>query len=339
MRKWGLTAFLLLTAGILLLAGCSNETETTPAAKADNVADGSGNEQNKTAGMPAKGQDEAAGQPDKDKTVGQSDNGQDKAVDQPAKVADKAVSQPAIGEVAPAAPAFDVPSDVLDKVTEEMKGFIALIRDKKIEPLLQKTIALNAEYGPELHDIGKDGIERALAGLEYEIDLDSIEARLANVSSSHESGMYQLGFSIHGTKDGKAAAFTDLEDMIHMTYIAAAPLTSSSSITLNWNYFRYFPYNAGLLNAYINAIKARDTAKIADVMTVDDLIYTEAKAKKIIAMYDLFFDRDLDSLSVAYNGDWEYVIQDAHNNAHKVAIIFGDGLMGIVDEFAPSAYN
>lgn len=299
---------LLLAAGILMLTGCSNAANVPQGKitdnKAANVPTKSITDNNNTAKVPPQ-------------TIAEQ-NGADPQPMNPMTAPVEVENE------------LDAPSEVIAKVTEEMDSLIALIRDKQTEQLLHKVIALNADYGPQRHNIELVDMERVLAGLAFEIDIDSIQARLENVSQSDDES-YTFEFTMHGTRNGEPVELMGNEEQLNMIYSE-----SDSKVTCIWSYFSYFPNADGLIKGYVDSIKAKDAAKVASVMTVDDLFYTEEKAKKIIGIYDLFFD-DLQSLRIKYNGNWTYSIRDSNNNIHMISVIYGDGLIGIEDEFAPEA--
>ncbi len=200
-----------------------------------------------------------------------------------------------------------------------LENFIQLLKHKDSKSLLQLMIDMDSEYYSEYLEVDETFINNFIRLLEYDIELDSIKYEMVNRSD------YSSAFQFKGQHGGTDVT---LENLFYIIY-EEGKITSFS-----WDYIRYAPFFERMANDYLHFIKLGDTKSLANFMSVDDLTYSEEKAKKIINIYRTYFD-DIDSLNIIYNGNSQFIVRDKDNNSHCFHIAYGDGLMGIRDSFAP----
>ena len=105
-----------------------------------------------------------------------------------------------------------------------------------------------------------------------------------------------------------------------------------------WGYLYYIPYTKRMVSNYLSYIQHEDIDKLTSIMTVDDLQYEKSKSELIINNYKQYFGK-LDNLHFEYSGDFNFTIYNDDNKSHTINIVYGDGLMGIVDSFAPDPHD
>lgn len=102
--------------------------------------------------------------------------------------------------------------------------------------------------------------------------------------------------------------------------------------------YSYWVHNK--VNNFIEALKKKDTKKLAAALCEDDLYCSESEAQKVLKIYSDAFD--LNTLSYSFEGfsdndSFLYSIKGKRNSAdvsHSIYIVCGDGLAAIRDEWA-----
>ncbi len=99
-------------------------------------------------------------------------------------------------------------------------------------------------------------------------------------------------------------------------------------------YLRYFPFAAPMAETYLGLIRKADAQGLAAFLNADDLDVPIRVAEETIRRYEEMFD--LDKAQTKYEGGFRFAIEDGSGMTHVFEIIYGDGLMGIRDEFIPA---
>lgn len=199
-----------------------------------------------------------------------------------------------------------------------MDSFFGLLRQQDSEGLLDFLLESDEEYYKDYLDLDAEDIKTIIKLLAYDIDLETVYFELAESEPAY--AMY--------TAVGKKGELdVSLPDLVYIE-------KTDEKLRLNWTYLRYLPYTESMANEYVRLVKLGDPQELAYFMSVDDLLYTEENAEKIISIYNVYF-ADTDSLQLVYNGNFEFMVSDKQGNDHSFTVIYGDGLMGIRDTFAP----
>ncbi|MFC4102506.1 hypothetical protein [Paenibacillus xanthanilyticus] len=222
------------------------------------------------------------------------------------------------------APAADYEeSDTANPAFDQLlQPFLQAVRAQDSQKLTDMLADMNPDYYRDYLKIDEAFMNRFLKMLGAEIDPGTIQAEL------HETGERQATYKITGTKNGG-----DPVAIADMLYVSLPQ--GSEKPSLDWSYIRYLPYAEGLATEYIRLIQAGNAEQLARFSVVDDVALTTANAKKLIAIYAIYFDH-LKQAELIYAGGFQFEVRDGSDNRHTFRIGYGDGLMGIEDTFAPA---
>lgn len=116
-------------------------------------------------------------------------------------------------------------------------------------------------------------------------------------------------------------------------------------VTIYDEFFGYSARAKNLLSRLVEALQKQDTTQLAQVLTADDLDYPIAKAETAIANYTKAIDPQtltfefIGFADLAPNSPFVYRLsgtQDGQPVRHDVKIIYGDGLVGLQDDWIPA---
>ena len=115
---------------------------------------------------------------------------------------------------------------------------------------------------------------------------------------------------------------------------------------LTWDNFVTYSHPAKLfMDAFTQALIEKDAQKLVSILTPDDILFPVEKVPDIFKAYGEVFD--LKKLSWEFTGNTVgeagtgaliYRVlgeKDGNSVEHEVKILYGDGLLGIMDEFVP----
>lgn len=193
-----------------------------------------------------------------------------------------------------------------------------LLLQQDSEGVLNLLLEIDEEYYKNYLDLDVEDIKTIIRLLAYDIDLETMHFELAESEPT-----YAL-YTAVGKKEERDVSLPDLV-FIEKT---------NEKLRLSWSYLRYLPYTESMANEYVRLVKLGDPQELAYFMSVDDLMYTEENAEKIISQYNAYFAAT-ESLQLVYTGNYEFMVSDEQGNNHSFTVIYGDGLMGISDAFAP----
>ncbi|TYP71982.1 hypothetical protein [Paenibacillus methanolicus] len=204
----------------------------------------------------------------------------------------------------------------------QLQPFLQAVRAQDGKKLTDILVDMNPDYYRDYLKIDSTFMNQFLKMLSAEIDPGAIQAEL------HEPGERQATYRITGTKNGGDPV--EIEDRLYVSLSQGAEQPS-----LDWSYIRYLPYAEDLATEYIRLIQAGNADQLARFSVVDDIALTTANAKKLISIYAIYFD-NLKQAELIYMGGFQFEVRDGSDNRHTFRIVYGDGLMGIEDSFAPA---
>lgn len=98
-------------------------------------------------------------------------------------------------------------------------------------------------------------------------------------------------------------------------------------------FIRYYPHAESLVDGYLDLIRREEAEKLASCLNADDLEVPVWVAEETIRRYrEQFGDREW---TVAHVRPFEFTVSDDRGNSHGIRVKYGDGLMGIEDEWIP----
>lgn len=203
-----------------------------------------------------------------------------------------------------------------------VQQFLEAVRLQDSKKLADNLVNSNPAYYRDYLHIDESVTKQFLKMLSVDMDLGSIQVVL------NESGDRQETYIVTGTKNGSDPV--TIPDLLYVSVTDSADQPS-----LDWSYIRYLPYAEQLAEEYVRLIQAGDAEQLSRFSVVDDIALTIADAKKLIAIYATYFD-NLEQAELIYTGGFQFKVQDGLENSHTFRIVYGDGLMGIDDTFAPA---
>ncbi|MFC3800489.1 hypothetical protein [Cohnella sp. GCM10012308] len=203
-----------------------------------------------------------------------------------------------------------------------LQQFLEAVRSQDSKKLTDIMRSTSPDYENDYIHVDESVMEQFLKMLSVEMDPGTIQAAL------DESGDRQETYIVSGTK-GSGGPVT-INDRLYVSFP-----NGSDDPWLDWSYIRYLPYAEALAGEYIRLIQAGDAEQLARFSVVDDIGLTTASAKELITNYATHFDH-MNQTELVYKGNFQFEVRDASEKSHTFRIIYGDGLMGIDDTFAPA---
>lgn len=217
-----------------------------------------------------------------------------------------------------------------DRVINDALHFLTLLKEKDIETLVQYWTSDNYNRIYKDIDVLKDNMVDMVQLYHEIIDFDSpLEVKLLNSEVSTVNSLQIIniknreGFFVYD--DGY------YRDLV-ISYYDDTPSFSSGI-------YNYYPRAFEGMNAYIQAIKDEDKEKLVWLLTPDDVDFPYELTQQIINNYKKQLDvQSIKSEIIGWNSEKQFIVNttDKNKNTHQFNIIFGDGLMGIRDDFIPN---
>ncbi|MFP4006518.1 MAG: hypothetical protein ACLFV6_00725 [Spirulinaceae cyanobacterium] len=116
-------------------------------------------------------------------------------------------------------------------------------------------------------------------------------------------------------------------------------------ITIYDEFFSYSARSKNLLSRMIESLQQQDAAELAKVLTADDIDYPVTKAESAIANYQKAVDPQtltfefIGFADASPNSPFVYRLSGTKDNqpiSHDVKVIYGDGLVGLQDDWIPA---
>ncbi|MFD2331660.1 hypothetical protein ACFSR7_20590 [Cohnella sp. GCM10020058] len=218
-------------------------------------------------------------------------------------------------------PESDVPTST-DRGFDLLQQFLGAVRSQDSKKLTDLMRSTNPDYEQDYIHIDESVMKQFLKMLSVEIEPGTIQATL------DESGDRQATYIVTGTK-GSSSPVT-INDRLYVSFP-----NGSDDPWLDWSYIRYLPYAEALAGEYIRLIQAGNAEQLARFSVVDDTGLTTASAKELITNYATHFN-SMNPAELVYKGNFQFEVRDGSEKNHTFQIIYGDGLMGIDDTFAPT---
>ncbi|BBI34185.1 signal peptidase I [Cohnella abietis] len=210
----------------------------------------------------------------------------------------------------------------MDQAIQEAAVFLKLLKARDAEGLL-KLLSNTNSYVTQLKQA-----KEIIKGFEKNFDLATLEEKidLSENGTRPEHGQYVFRITDNGNNAQQLEKHRE-------TQILVIIYDSSGHLKIDNSFVTYFPFSESMAQEYLKLIKANKAQELAAFLNSDDLEVPIEVAEKTIKKYKE--SMDLDSASVHYESWFTYIIKDSKKVKHQINIIFGDGLMGIRDEYVP----
>jgi hypothetical protein len=205
-------------------------------------------------------------------------------------------------------------SDGEIKAEKDAQEFLKIIKEKDDAKLLQ---FLNSTR------LDLEGTKKIIEGFDVNFDLDKLSVQIYydGYAMNIEGGQYEFIFLDKNSKEYNG------ENSLVIRY------EEDGSIVYLNPYIRYFPYAENMVLYYIDLIGKGSVTELAVFLNPDDIEVPDWVAEKTINNYKDFFDSG--SISIRYTDHFVFVAEDGKGKEHEIEVNYGDGLMGIQDNFIP----
>lgn len=228
-------------------------------------------------------------------------------------------------------PAWDPGEDGAMRLVEDLLGLLAAGDPQALAAFLE---------GRTWQPVDAAGAGEILFLFHDYLDAGRVEVRLLAAYRDQLSSQYDFG--LFETRDGRERVLP-----VHVLYRSEPPQVVLSSVLLNQG-----PWVRAFMSRFLDLLRAGDAAALARFLTVDDLDYPEELAQQVIDRYAA--ETAVDTLAFQYDGFgpleyrsgqvegptiFRFTItgRDAGGGPleHPVAVVVGDGLMGLQDPWVP----
>ncbi|AGA57372.1 MAG: hypothetical protein C6W55_10290 [Thermobacillus sp.] len=221
-----------------------------------------------------------------------------------------------------------------DAAPEESPHVLAAIDDA--ETFIEAVKARDADrlvqlLGVTMHFIGTrmdhETAETVIEGFATNFDMDSLTVTMNREGIAWGPAYGQYEFKLSDNRgENRFEPWSD-EDRLLIRY-------EENGTRIFYNpYIRYFPFAGEMVSHYMELIQAEDADGLAVFLNPDDIVVPIWIAEETIDNYKQFLNGD--SPNIRYLNRFFFVVANDRNEEHRIQVIFGDGLMGIRDEFIP----
>ncbi|MFC5472261.1 signal peptidase I [Cohnella suwonensis] len=206
---------------------------------------------------------------------------------------------------------------------EDTAALISALKQRDAEKV--KSLVTASDY------YGFYGLEEAqeiVRGFEANFDLETLRAVADPMGLSHHPAIGQYAYRLEDDGNNskpQAEANTNESLMLTVRY------ESDGGVVYNTPYISYFPFAERMATQYIELIQGNKAEELTGFLNPDDLEIPVEVAERTIALYAKAVD--LKSAAIRYVGGFDFVVEDKKGAFHPFTIVYGDGLMGIQDEY------
>jgi hypothetical protein len=201
------------------------------------------------------------------------------------------------------------------KAMQDAQMFIEAIKEKNEEKFIQ--------LFDDSQQLGADAAKKVIEGFASNFDLSTLTVQINydGLAMGPDWGQYEFVL-----KDQNTNEFNE-ENRLVIRY------EEDGSKVYDNPYVRYFPYAEAMVTRYLDLVKNEKADELADFLNADDIDVPIWVAEEAIKNYNDYSDGN--NLSLRYSRRFQFVVDNAAGKEHVIEIIYGDGLMGIKDDFIP----
>ncbi|MFC5405913.1 signal peptidase I [Cohnella soli] len=204
----------------------------------------------------------------------------------------------------------------------DVDDFIAVLKADNADAL-DRLLSHSKAYA----DYGLEEAKEIIRGFRENFDLPKLIAVPNPSGPSQDPGIGQFEFQLDDgrIKGDKSSSEADKSRVLTLRY------GEDGAAVFGNPYVHYFPFAERMAQQYLELVRGNKAEELAGFLNPDDLEIPVEVAKRTIGSYGDAVE--LKSAVVRYVRGFDFVVKDKKGASHSFSIVYGDGLMGIKDEF------